>query len=335
MITETQLVTVTARPGTVTVALQGPAAISSSLSSAFSVESQQLEIDSQLAPNNPLTSGHTLTTTSATRFTRTIVVPVVEATETSSPTGPPPSIDVYFISESNGTTTWLTNFTPEQSMTIGTTTITLSPIPSTSLTSGNSSMPITRATHTNSSTTTINRPGSLLVSLSGGLSGAQYQGWNASTADQATVVTSSGCTNATSSVRTVTIRRSSTITTETKHASTSPTSHALPTDGSGSIVNITFPTATYGDQKRGAVARDLRREVCEWVTATMRGEAVSWRNNWDGSKTVDCLATTTPILGTDETTRRTYSQFSCTAIQLNHASSANIRDRHRHIEKHT
>ena len=299
--TETRVTTITAQPDTVTVALQGPDAILSSLNSAFSVESLQLEINSQLAPNNPFTSGRPPTATSAARFTRTIVIPVVEATKTSAASDQISATDVYFIGESNGTTTWLTNFTPHESLTIGTTTVTLSPVPSRSATRTVRSRLTDHATHTNTFTTTITRPKSLPAADGGRLGGVGDQGWNSSTLVLGTATgprysTNQGDSTVPSSLRVVTIRRSSAVaTTTTTHLSRSPTSRHLPTNAYGTVVNITFPTADYVHQKRSG--RDgRRRAICEWVTATMRGSPVSWPNNWDGSKTVDCatIAVNTP-----------------------------------------
>lgn len=285
--TETQVTTITVQPGTVTVALQGPEAISSSLSSAFSVESQQLEINSQLAPNNPFRSLHP-PPTSATRFTRTLIIPVVEATKTSAASGQTPATDVYFIGESNGTTTWLTNFTPHESMTIGTTTVTLSPVPSESANRNDRS----RLTGVATRTMTVTRPSSVSSANGSGFSGIGYQGWNTSTLAPATAPTENcstceGASKISSTFRVITTRRSSALATATVHLSASPTSQALPTNAYGSTVNITFPTADYGLSKRSG-ADDRRRAVCEWVTATMRGTPASWPNNWDGSKTVNC-----------------------------------------------
>ena len=326
--TEIEVTTITAQPGTVTIALQGPDAISSSLSSAFSVESQQLEINSQLAPNNPFRSAHP-PPTSATRFTRTIVVPVVEATKTSAASGQTSATDVYFIGESNGTTTWLSNFTPHESMTIGTTTVTLSPVASVTANRTNSSRLTGHATYTNSSrltgyatytnssrltgyatytnssrltgyatytntvTVAVSQPSSLSSASGSNFTGVGYQGWNTSTLTPATGLTSGrpyygGATNVPSSLQTVTIRRSYTIATTTQ---TSAASGPLPTNPYGSSVNITFSTAGYDHQKRSG-EDGRRRAICEWVTATMHGTPVSWPNNWDGSKTVDCASVT-------------------------------------------
>lgn len=298
--TKTQFTTVTAQPGTVTVALQAPGAISSSLSSAFSIESQQLEINSQLAPNNPFTSGRPPTATSATRFTRTIVVPIVEATKTPAASGQTSATDVYFIGESNGTTTWLTNFTPQESLTIGTTTVTLSPVASASANRTSRSRPAGPPTRTNTVTMTISRPDSLPPANGGRAGAVGDQGWNSSTLilDIATTsgyFTTGGGPEVPSSLRVVTVRRSSTVSATAIQPSASPTSRDLPTGAYGTTVNITFPTADYDYQKRSG--RDgRRRAICEWVTATMRGTPVSWPNNWDGSKTVDCatVAMNTP-----------------------------------------
>lgn len=307
MTTETEVTTVTAQPGTVTMALQAPDAISSSLSSAISVESQQLEINSQLAPNNPFRSNHPPATTSATRFTRTLVVPVVEATKTSAASGQTSATDVYFIGESNGTTTWLTNFTPQDSMTIGTTTVTLAPVRSTSTGGTGGSRVTEHATRTNTITTTVSRPNSLSPAVGKSFTLVGYQGWNSSTLGAAPATTS-GCSNnelgsnVPSTFQVVTIRRSSTIATTTVRISTSPTSRALPTNADGDTANITFPTATYGHQKRSE--EDIRQHaICELVTATMRGTPVSWRNNWDGSHTVDCATVSTSTLQPQPTAR--------------------------------
>jgi hypothetical protein len=287
--TETQVQTVTVQPDTVTVALQGPEAISSSLNSAFSVESQQLEINSQIAPNNPFRSLHP-PPSSATRFTRTIVVPIVEATKTSAASGQPPATDVYFIGESNGEPTWLSNFTPHESMTIGTTTVTLSPMPSKPAKSIHRLEPVSISTQTNT-TMTEDEPNS--ESTNGaGFTGMGYEGWNSSARSAATVPsgycpTCEAASNAPSSFRVITTRRTSSITTITVHQSASVTSEALPTNAYGSAVNITFPTADYGLDKRSG-GENRRRAVCEWITATLQGTLASWPNNWDGSKTVNC-----------------------------------------------
>ncbi len=289
--TETRVITVTAQPDTVTVALQGPDAILSSLSSAFSVESQQLEINSQLAPNNPFRSEHPLPT-SATRFTRTLIVPVIEATKTSAASGQISATDVYFLGEHDGTTTWLPNFTPQESMTIGTTTVTLSPVPSVSISRTTRSRLTESATRTNTLTTTVERQNSVASASVGGFGGTGYQGWNASSSAPAMASTSArsmngGGSGVPSSFQVVTIRRSSAITTMAVEVSPSATSRGLPTNAYGLTVNITFPTANYEHKKRSD-RDDRRRAVCEWITATMRGTPVSWPNNYDGSKTVNC-----------------------------------------------
>lgn len=126
--TETQVSTVTVQPSLLTVALEGPAAISSSLGYVISVESAQIEINSQLAPINPLTSTRPSVAPSPKTFTRDIVVPAAEASKTTGSDGKPLPTDVYFIAESNSTTKWLTNYVPPSALTIGTTTITISPV---------------------------------------------------------------------------------------------------------------------------------------------------------------------------------------------------------------
>jgi hypothetical protein len=316
--TEIQVVTVTSQPGTVTVALEGPGAIYSSISSAISVESQQLEINSQIAPNNPLTSGHPPTATSATRFTRTIVVPVIEATKTSAASGQATATDVYFIGQSNGTTTWLSNFVPHESMTIGTTTVTLSPVPSASASRTNRTRFTEHTTRTNTMTMTVDQPNPSLPANGGSFAGPGYQGWNSSICASA-FASASGCTNnggdtnRPSSFQVVTIRRSSVVTT-TLYRSSSPISQALPTDAYGSTVNITFPTAVYDHQKRSG-DDPRRRAVCEWVTATMRGTPVSWPNNWDGSKTVNC-ATMMPYTAQSQPTLGKCGKLDCWLSRL-------------------
>jgi hypothetical protein len=277
------------------VALQEPAAISSSLSSAFSVKSKQLEIDSQLAPNNPLTSDRPITSTSATQFTRTIVVPVIEATGTFISTGPPASTDVYFIGMQNGSTTWMPDLTPDESVTIGTTTVTLSPLHSDSEAFRSSSTLTIGAVDTNALALSTGHLGASTTAPNDGLDGGAYPGWNASTFEQVGPTSGSSCatdlggTNTTTPTQAVTTHQSSVPSTETIPFTKSPVSHTLPTDASGLTVNITFPTASHGPQKRGSLNEDRRLAVCEWVTATMRGIPASWRNNWDGSKTVECL----------------------------------------------
>jgi hypothetical protein len=309
--TKTQLTTITAQPGTVTVALQGPAAISSSLSSAFSVESQDLENKSQMAPNNPWLSAHP-PTPSPTRFTRTIVVPVIEATKTSATSGQTSATDVYFIGESNGTTTWLTNFTPHESMTIGTITVTLSPVPSLPASRTGRSRLTEHATQANLATSTINRANFSPSGNGSSFTGIGYQGWNSSAIDPTTAATSISSTSGPSSFQVVTIRRSSAIATTTIHLPAPPTSLALPTDAYGSTVNITFPTAEHGYRKRSE-GDARRREICERVTATMRGTPVSWPNNWDGRKTVNCATVTssTPqYIPQPQPTLRTYLELT-------------------------
>ncbi|ERF75438.1 hypothetical protein EPUS_00231 [Endocarpon pusillum Z07020] len=293
--TETQVTTITAQPDSVTVALQGPDAISSSLSSAFSVESQQLEINSQLAPNNPFRSQHPLPS-SATRFTRTLIVPVIEATKTFAASGQTSATDVYFIGENDGTTTWLSNLIPHESMTIGTTTVTLSPVPSVSTIRTVRSRVTESATRTNTLTMTVERPNAVASASVGGFGGVGYQGWNTSASALAPASTSAllmdgGGSGVLSSFQVVTTRQSSAIITTTVQVSGSATSRALPTNAYGSTANITFPTAGYGYEKRSDVD-GRRRAVCEWITATMRGTPVSWPNNYDGSKTVNCATFT-------------------------------------------
>lgn len=312
-LTEIQRTTITAQPDTVTFALQDPAAISSSLKSAFSVESQQLEINSQLAPINPFTSGRPPTATPATRFTRTIIVPAIAASKTSVAIGQTSATDVYFVGESNGTTTWLTNFTPQQSMTIGTTTVTLSPVPSGSASRTIRSRSVQRGTLTTTITTTPDRPSAFSSGDGGGFTRVGYQGWNSSTTDAAAPMQSGfssneGASGLPSSFQVVTIRRSSTVATTASYLSTLATSVALPTGAYGSNVNITFPTDDHDHRKRSA-RDDRRRAVCEWVTATMRGTPVSWPNNWDGSKTVDCATFTSSTTLQTQPTQRTCDIF--------------------------
>ena len=287
--TETQVLTVTVQPDTVTVALQGPEAISSSLNSAFSVESQQLEINSQIAPNNPYRSLHP-PPSSATRFTRTIVIPIVEATKTSAASGQPPATDVYFIGESNGEPTWLSNFTPHESMIIGTTTVTLSPVPSKPAKSTHRLKPVSMSPQTN--TTMTGNEANSSSTNGAGFTGMGYEGWNTSARSAATVPsgycpTCETGSNAPSSFRVITTRRTSSITTITVHRTASIPSQALPTNAYGSTVNITFPTTDYGLDKRSG-GDYPKRAVCEWITATLQGTLASWPNNWDGSKTVNC-----------------------------------------------
>lgn len=314
----TEVTTITAQPGTVTVALQGPDAIASSLNSAISIESQQIEINSQLAPINPLTSGRPPTTTSVAYFTRTIIVPVVEATKTSVPDGQSPVSAVYFIGESNGTTSWLSDFTPVQSMTIGTTTVTLSPVPASSRNPVNGSAVIQPATRTEYSTRTTTWQGTSSAAARAFSTSVDYQGWNSSRLDPAAsgYSTSQGYSNIPSSFRVSTVRRTSAVTTSTVYVSASLTSGSLPTNAHGSTANITFPTANYGSQKRSA--EDLRRRaVCEWVTVTMRGIPATWRNNWDGSKTVNCA--TVPM--STESALRMYGELKFVQVANNCSST--------------
>lgn len=126
--TETVVSTVTVEPNSVTVALVNPEQISNSLASAMSVESQQIEINSQLAPINPLTSTRPHVAPTPKTFTRSVGVPVAPAAKSTASNGKPLSSDVYFLAQSNGTTQMLSDIIPNSTLALYTTTITISPI---------------------------------------------------------------------------------------------------------------------------------------------------------------------------------------------------------------
>jgi len=184
----------------------------------------------------------------------------------------------------------LSNFTPHESMIIGTTTVTLSPVPSKPAKSTHRLKPVSMSPQTN--TTMTGNEANSSSTNGAGFTGMGYEGWNTSARSAATVPsdycpTCETGSNAPSSFRVITTRRTSSITTITVHRTASIPSQALPTNAYGSTVNITFPTTDYGLDKRSG-GDYPKRAVCEWITATLQGTLASWPNNWDGSKTVNC-----------------------------------------------
>ena len=306
--------TITVQPSLVTVALEGPGAISTSLDNVRSIESQQIEDHSQNAPINPLTSNSPSRPPTPKTFTHTIEVPAVEATKTLAADGKPLPTDIYYVGESNHTTKVLSNYVPNKTLTVGTTTLTISPIDRATVSRRPYISRVTvTGTQTNMRTETktvdhLDHFGSG-TGTGGTFTGMGSGGWNASVFyNPAAASGGSSCSSGnvgTNGVTpyTVIVRVSSTVSTVTVLPS-SPTSAVLPTGAYGSTANIEFPTPSgYGLGKR-AVHDHRRREICEWVTATMRGREASWQNNWDGKKTVNCATYTTeyPSTPTPQTT---------------------------------
>jgi hypothetical protein len=279
--------TVTLPPATVTVALENPAQIAASISSDLSIESMYLSEQSELAP----VSAPTVTTTN--KLTITEVVPVVEATLTSSPannTGP------YFVSVGPNTTDWsLTDYTPVSSVTIGITTVTLSPVPSTTADSPTTTVRSTfymTLTSRKTDTSTIHRP--FPLSTGGIFTGPKSYGWNASSTSSTVAAGASGSVSIlpippvshTTVTNLTTIFITSSITAYPTMTATTTTNCSEET-GYGYGFGSAYPSPS------GDGIGLVKRQTCTIVSATLNGNVVSWCNNWDGSTVVPQTSFTT------------------------------------------
>jgi hypothetical protein len=264
-------------PATVTVALENPAQIAASISSDLSIESVYLSEQSELAP----VSAPTVTTTN--KLTITEVVPVVEATLTSSPTN---NTGPYFVSVGPSTTDWsLTDYTAVSGVTIGITTVTLSPLPPTTAasptTTVHSTLFMTLTTH-KTDTSTIHHP--FPLSTGGIFTGPKSYGWNSTStmAEGASgsvsklpipLVTHTTITNLTTVIVTANITAYPTMIATSTSTFLEETAHGYGFDS--------------GYDSPGGYGTGLgKRQTCTLVYATLNGNVVSWCNNWDGSTVV-------------------------------------------------
>ena len=269
-----------------TIALENPDQIAASISSALAIESTYLSDQSDLAP----VSAPKVTTTHLLTFTE--VIPVVEATLTSSPansTGP------YFVSVGHNTTDWsLTGYTPASSLTIGVTTVTLSPVPSTAAvatTTINSTHYMTLTTR-KTDTSTIHSP--FPLSTGGIFTGPKSYGWNSTSTFS---VLASGASGSVSIMPIPNMGNTTTVTNLTTVLVTANVT-AYPTRSASSTATCSDET-TYG-YGFGSYASPshygtgiAKRQTCTIVSATIDGAVVTWCNNWDGSTVVPQTSFTT------------------------------------------
>jgi hypothetical protein len=280
--------TVTLAPATVTVALENTAQIAASISSDLSIESVYWSEQSELAP----VSEPTVTTTH--KLTITEVVPVVKATLKSSPTN---NTGPYFVSVGPSTTDWsLTDYTPISSVTLGITTVTLSPVPPTTdaspTTTVHSTLYMTLTTR-KTDTSTIHRP--FLLSTGGIFTGPKSYGWNSTS--------SMIVAGASGSVSRLPIPMvSHTTVTNLTTIFTTANITAYPTMSATSTTTLSYLEETgygYGfgsgsaSPSSGYDTGIIKRQTCTLVYATLNGDLVSWCNNWDGSTVVAQTSFTT------------------------------------------
>jgi hypothetical protein len=269
--------TVIISPATVTVALENPAQISASISSDLSIESVYLSEQSELAP----VSAPTVTTTN--ELTITEVVPVVEATLTSSPTN---NTGPYFVSVGPSTTDWsLTDYTPVSSMTIGITTVTLSPVPPTTVasptTTVHSILYMTLTTH-KTDTSTIRHP--FPLSTGGIFTGPKSYGWNCTSSTMASGASGSASKMPIPLATRTTVTNLTTIIVTANITAYPTMSTSRPTFSEETAHGYGFDSG-YGSLS-GYGTGIGKRQTCTLVYATLNGNVVSWCNNWDGSTVV-------------------------------------------------
>lgn len=268
------------QPSTVTVALEDPAQISAALSSALSIESMYLSDQSELRPiSEPVV-------TSTNKLTITEVVPVIVATLTSSPTN---NTGPYYVSVGQSTTDWsLTDYTPVSSVTIGTTTITLSPVPPTTVASPTTTVHstfYTALTTHQTDTSTIHRP--FTLSTGGIFPVPNSYGWNTTNTCSAVAAAASGSVSILP-IPLVTYTTVTNLTTVfltaniTAYPTISPTSPISSSEeiGYGYGFGLGYASPSGYDTGLG------KRQTCTLVYATLYGDVVSWCNNWDGSTVV-------------------------------------------------
>ena len=275
--------TVPSSPNTIAVALKNPSQITASISRAVSIDSVHIKDQSELFP----TVEGVFTTTNA--LTYTLIVPVVEATRTSKPVNET-GTDVYYVSVGTNTTDWLTNYTPAQSMTLGTTTVTLSPVPSQT---GNvsktldSNQPSTRTIY-RTSTSTVR--GATPLKTGGILTGPSIKlslGWNATTFS--THAHASGGSSDSPTV--LPFSENTTVTQSNLVATATATINGT----AAAPANTTISPATaypdsygYGYGYHGSSVHGYGKRqtsTCQYVTATINGNVVSWCNNYFGEST--------------------------------------------------
>lgn len=249
--------------------------VSESLSSAAAVDSAQFSNESEF---NPVSE----TFSSVSKFTHTIVVPVVEATKaTNSSSG------VYYVSIGQNTTNW--SYTPTQSTVVGTTTVTVSPVPTRPSMSINSTITINSTTHMTSTMTTL---GTGLSLTAGGASigGSPYYPWKNGTNSSTLFGGASGSGKpsksygATVTVHNTTLTVYSTVATTTVSGPVYPSSISI-----ANATQTTNSTTTGTDSALGYSGTNAtwensygKRQVCTLVYATVSGNLASWCNNWDG-----------------------------------------------------
>lgn len=254
-----------------------PAQIAASISSDMSIESVYWSDQSELAPVSarPVTTTHELTITE--------VVPVVEATLTSSPTN---NTGPYFVSVGPSTTDWsLTDYTPLSSVTIGIITVTISPVPPTTdvspTTTVHSTVYMTLTTR-KIGTSTIHHP--FPLSTGGIFTGPKSYGWNSTSSTIAAGASGSVSRLPVPLVSHTTVTNLTTVFT-TMNITEYPTMSVTPTTISSYSEETEYG---YGFGSGYASQSDfgtglVKRQICTLVYATLNGNVVSWCNNWDGS----------------------------------------------------
>jgi hypothetical protein len=270
----------TLQPSTVTVALENPVQISAALSSALSIESMYLSDQSELRPiSEPIV-------TSTNELTITEVVPVIAATLTSSPTN---NTGPYYVSVGPSTTDWsLTDYTPVSSVTIGATTITLSPVPPTTAasptTTVHSTFYTTLTTH-KTDTSTIHHP--FTLSTGGIFPVTNSYGWNSTNTSSAVATGASGSVNILPiPLVTYTTVTNLTTVTLTVNVTAYPTISSTSAIGSSEETEYGYGFGLGHASPSGYDTGIGKRQTCTLVYATLNGDVVSWCNNWDGSTAV-------------------------------------------------
>ena len=224
--------------------------------------------------------------TTTNKLTVTEVVPVIEATLTSSPTN---NTGPYYVSVGPSTTDWsLTDYTPVSSVTIGITTITLSPVPPTTAasptTTVNSTFYMTLTTR-ETDTSTIHHP--FPLSTGGIFLGPNSYGWNSTNTFSTIAAGASGSVSIlpiplvtyTTVTNLTTVFLTANITAYPTISPTPPLSFSEET-GYGYGFGSGYASPSGYDTGLG------KRQICTLVYATLNGAVVSWCNNWDGSTVV-------------------------------------------------
>ena len=267
--------TVYSPPETITVAVENVTSVSESLSSAAAVDTAQFSNESEL---NPVSE----TFPSVSKFTHTIIVPLVEATKaTNSSSG------VYYVSVGQNTTNW--SYTPTQSTVVGTTTVTVSPVPTTPSMSINSTITINSTTHITSTTT---RSGTAPSLTAGGAStgASPYYPWSNGTNSSTLFGGASSSGKPSKSYGTTVTVHNTTVTVYSTVATTTVSGPVYPSTISiANATQTTNSTITGTDSALGYSGTNAtwentygKRQVCTLVYATVSGNLASWCNNWDG-----------------------------------------------------